>query len=104
MISSSLYTDEWADNSPIRGSATADLSPSKVPRLGIPPTRTTSRNTPIPIGDLLLLPRPFNAGHNDNSYEKKLPRYLSRTCSGGFACACRARLCPLMKTFALHSD
>lgn len=79
MISSSLYTDEWADNSPIRGSATADLSPSKVRRLGVPPTRTTSRNTPIPIGDLLLLPRPFNAGHNDDSYEKKLPHYLSRT-------------------------
>jgi hypothetical protein len=30
------------------------------------------------IGDLLLLPKQFNASYNDDPYEKKLPRYFSQ--------------------------
>ena len=30
------------------------------------------------IGDLLLLPRQFNASYNDDPYEKKLPHYFSQ--------------------------
>lgn len=30
------------------------------------------------IGDLLLLPKSFNASYNDDEYEKKLPHYLSQ--------------------------
>ena len=42
------------------------------------PTPASSRNTEIAIGDLLLLPKSFNASYGDLPYEEKLVHYDSQ--------------------------